>query len=143
MESISSLFESQRVAVLATQKNSQPYASLVAFTVSDDLEFFYFLTPDTTRKYDYLTANPQVAILVSDDENKADDIYNAISVTGTGVASVVQNPHGKKELQMFLRKHPQLKAFSEAPETVFVCIHMKQYAMVNQFQNVVNIEIRS
>lgn len=143
IETISLLFESQKVGVLSTQKDRQPYASLIAFSVSDDLENLYFLTPDTTRKYDYLVSNPQVAILVNDSKNRADDIYNCVSVTGTGVAVVLQKAAAKKQLHSFLEKHPHLKSFSDALDTAFICIQMKQYVMVNQFQNVVSIDIGS
>lgn len=142
-DQIASLFESQRVAVLSTQKDNQPYASLVAFTVSETLEQFYFLTPKTTRKYDYLISNPRIAVLVHDSKNKADDIYNAVSVTGTGVASVVNKVEEKEALQTFLKKHPHLEEFSSESTTALICVTMEQYVMVNEFQNVVEITIKS
>ncbi len=143
MQQISDLFASQRTAVLSTQKDNQPYASLVAFTVSDDLNHFYFLTPRATRKYDYLTANPKVAVLVNDSKNQAEDIYNAVSVTGTGVAFVVEKTEEKNALLTFLKKHPHLEEFSNEPTTAFVRITMKQYVMVNAFQNVVEFTVTS
>lgn len=140
-EKISSLFESQRTAVLSTQKNGQPYASLVAFSVSQDLSCFYFLTPVQTRKYDYLTANPKVAVLVNDTKNRADDIYNSVAVTGTGVAFVVDKIEEEEMLRDFLKKHSHLEEFSRDPATAFIQIKMKQYVMVNEFQNVVELDI--
>lgn len=143
MDQISSLFESQRVAVLSTAKGNQPYASLVAFSVSSDLEQIYFLTPGATRKYDYLTANPKVAVLINDSRNKADDIYTAVSVTGTGIAHAADKVEEKNALAAFLEKHPHLEEFARAPETVFIRIEMKQYVMVNEFQNVVELSLPS
>ncbi|MFO7750716.1 MAG: pyridoxamine 5'-phosphate oxidase family protein [Desulfobacteraceae bacterium] len=140
-QQIAALFASQDLAVLSTQKNNQPYASLVAFTVSSDLTLLYFLTPTTTRKYDHLTANPPVSILVHDSQNQADDIYRAVSVTGTGVAAVVDKEKEKEALALFLKKHPHLNEFSRAPTTAFICITMHRYYMVSRFQNVVELEI--
>lgn len=138
---IHELFESQRLAVLSTQKNDQPYSSLVAFAASAELKYFYFLTPKTTRKYENLTVNPKVSILVNDSRNRADDIYNAISVTGTGVSEVIDKVSEHKALDMYLKKHPHLKDFSKAPTTAFIRITMKRYFMVNRFQNVVELKI--
>ena len=141
LEKVSALFDSQRLAVLSTQKNNQPYASLVAFSASDDLEQILFLTPSTTRKYENIVANPKVAILVNNSLNKADDIYNAISVTATGIASVVEKYDNRKYLDLYLKKHPHLKEFSSAPTTALVCVKVNRYFMVNQFQNVVEIKV--
>jgi nitroimidazol reductase NimA-like FMN-containing flavoprotein (pyridoxamine 5'-phosphate oxidase superfamily) len=141
LDRISGLFATQRLAVLSTQKNNQPYSSLVAFASSPDLESFYLLTPNTTRKYENLTANPKVSILVNDSQNSADDIYTAVSVTGTGVAEVVEKDRNGDALDIYLKKHPHLKDFSSAPTSAFIRIIMKRYFMVNRFQNVVEIKI--
>lgn len=143
LNKISELFESQSLAVLSTQKNNQPYSSLVAFTPSSDLESFYFLTPNTTRKYENLTANPKVSILVNDSRNRADDIYNAVSVTGTGISEVIDKPTEQEALNIYLKKHPHLKDFSKAPTTAFIRIIMKRYFMVTRFQNVVELKVSS
>ena len=101
LKNIAQLFESQSFAVLSTQKNDQPYSSLVAFAVNSDLNYFYFLTPNTTRKYDNLKTNPKVCILVNDSQNQADDVYNAVSVTGTGVAQIIDKSIEQKALDLY------------------------------------------
>ena len=70
---LNTLFQKQHLAVLSTQQDGQPYASLVAFVVTDDLEYLYFVTPKTTRKFENLSANPRVAFLVNDSVNREDD----------------------------------------------------------------------
>ncbi len=143
LEQITTLFGSQMLAVLSTQSRDQPYASLVAFAADDNLEHIFFLTPTTTRKYENLIDNPKVAILVNNSVNKADDIHNAVSVTGIGTAAVVETSDKTQLLNMYLKKHPHLKGFSKAPTTAFICIAMKRYFMVNQFQNVIEIQVKS
>ncbi|NDY72558.1 pyridoxamine 5'-phosphate oxidase family protein [Desulfobacter hydrogenophilus] len=140
LKNIAGLFESQNLAVLSTQKDNQPYSNLVAFASSSDLKYFYFLTPNTTRKYEHLTANPKVSILVHDSQNKADDFYNAVSVTGTGVSEEIDKSMAQKALDLYLKKHPDLKDFSRAPTTAFIRISIKRYFMVNRFQNVVDVK---
>lgn len=143
IEQITTLFNSQMLAVLSTQSENQPYASLVAFAADKNLEHIYFLTPNTTRKYENMVTNPKVAILVNNSLNKADDIYKAVSVTGIGSATVVKASDETQRLTMYLKKHPHLKGFSKAPTTAFICVAMKRYFMVNQFQNVIEIKVKS
>ena len=143
LEQITTLFDSQMLAVLSTQSRDQPYASLVAFAAGDNLEHMFFLTPNTTRKYENLLANPKVAILVNNSVNQANDIYNAVSVTGIGTAAVVETSDRTQLLNIYLAKHPHLKEFSKAPTTAFICVAMKRYFMVSQFQSVIEIQVKS
>ena len=141
LEKIKTLFDSQRLAVLSTQKNNQPYASLVAFAATDDLKQIVFLTPATTRKYDNLETHSKTAILVNDSVNRAADIYNAISVTGTGIAAVASKSEKQRLLEIYLNRHPHLEPFSKAPTTALIRIAVERYFMVYRFQNVVEIQV--
>ena len=140
---IKALFESQALAVLSTQKNDQPYASLVAFATTADLGNIIFLTPNTTRKFDHLVNNPKVAILINNSLNQAADIYTAVSVTATGVAAVVESHEKNKLLDIYLKRHPHLKVFSASPTTALIRVTVNRYFMVNRFQNVVEIQVAS
>ena len=140
-DQIRDLFESQTFAVLSTQKNDQPYASLIAFATSPDLEQIIFLTPSTTRKFDNLRVNPKVAILINNSTNRSPDIYEAVSVTATGIASTVEDHKKEQYLEIFLKRHPHLSEFSKAPTTSLVSIRVNRFFMVNQFQNVIEIQV--
>lgn len=133
---IEALFDSQRLAVLATHEKDQPYTSLIAFAASSDLKSLYFMTPDTTRKYHNLTTYPNISILVHNSRNKADDIATAVSVTLMGTAEVIKKSDHSEALNMYLKKHPGLKEFAHEPATAFVRIKIKEYFLVDQFQNV-------
>ena len=89
---IQSLFLSRRLAVLATQREEKPYASLVAFAATDDLKTIIFATTRSTRKFGYLSSNPAVALLIDDRTNEASDFRNAMAVTATGKAKEVMAP---------------------------------------------------
>ncbi len=83
------LLRSQPLAVLATQNQGQPYASLVAFASSDDLKSLYFATTRSTRKYANLSGDSRVAMLVDNRSNKASDFRWAMAATATGTAKEV------------------------------------------------------
>lgn len=141
LEQIKILFESQKFAVLSTQKSHQPYASLVGFASTADLGQIIFLTPNTTRKYDNLVNNPQAAILINDSMNLPDDICKAVSVTATGTAVTVEGHDKQKLLDIYLKKHPNLQDFSNAPTTALVSLNVESYFMVNRFQDVIEIQL--
>lgn len=138
-DQIRALFDSQSLAVLASVKDDQPYASLVAYAATPDLKEIVFLTPDTTRKYDQLIHNPKVAVLINNATNQKEDIDRAMSVTATGIAAVLEHEKKNQYLDLFLQRHPHLKPFSDLKTTALVCITVDRYVLVTQFQNVVEI----
>lgn len=142
LDQIRGLFDSQNVAVLATQKNGQPYASLVFFAATPDLKEIVFLTPDTTRKYEHLIHNPKVAMLINNTTNQIEDIDVASSVTATGTAESLKYKE-KYYMDLYLNRHPHLKSFSDSPANALVRITVDRYVLVNKFQNVMDIQIRA
>lgn len=142
LSTIKALFDTERLSVLSTQRNGQPYASLVAFAVPPDLGRIIFLTPTTTRKYDNLTAAPRVAMLINNSRNQARDFYDAIAVTATGKAVIAQAHEKESLLALYLERHPHLKEFAAAPTTALVCMVVDTYIMVSRFQNVTEIRMR-
>lgn len=62
-EFLKNLFSSQRLAVLATQSERQPYGNLVAFVAANDLKYLLFATTRATRKYSNISDNPRVAMV--------------------------------------------------------------------------------
>lgn len=138
-DQIRALFDSQSLAVLASVKDDQPYASLVAYAATPDLKEIVFLTPDTTRKYDQLIHNPKVAVLINNATNQKEDIDRAMSVTATGIAAVLEHEKKNQYLDLFLQRYPHLKPFSDLKTTTLVCITVDRYVLVTQFQNVVEI----
>jgi hypothetical protein len=50
-ETIKRILDSQKLAVLATQRDGRPYGSLVAFAATDDMKNLLFATTRATRKY--------------------------------------------------------------------------------------------
>ncbi len=49
-ETIKNLLSSQRLAALSTQRNGQPYTSLMAFACTEDLKEFVVATGKATRR---------------------------------------------------------------------------------------------
>lgn len=133
------LLTSQRLAVVATHASGQPYASLVAFVVSDDLKYFLLVTSRHTRKFANLTADPRVALLVNSSTNQESDFHRAASVTVTGTAEEIVGSQRDRLLQMYLAKHPYLEEFAKSPTCALIRIHARSFYLVRNFQNVMEL----
>ena len=140
---VAELFRSQNLATLSTQHAGQPYASLVAFVASDDLDQIYFATPTTTRKYANLLADSRVAMLINSSMNQTSDFHRAISVTAVGKAKDVTGKDKKRILSQYLAKHPHLEDFVRSPTCALVRVSVESYYMVKNFQNVTELHLNS
>jgi len=137
------LLRSQPLAVLATQNQGQPYASLVAFASSNDLKSLYFATPRSTRKYANLSGDSRVAMLVDNRSNKVSDFRWAMAATATGTAEEVDPSERERALDRYLEKHPHLSDFVHSPTCAFCKIRVQTFFVVTRFQNVVEVHVKS
>jgi hypothetical protein len=64
-------------ALLSTHNGGQPYASLVAFALSNDLGSLYFATPRTTCKFSSLQRDCRMALLITKSTNKETDFHGS------------------------------------------------------------------
>ncbi len=136
------LFATQSRAVLATQEEQQPYGSLVAFAATHDLKSLLFATSRTTRKYGNLVRNPKVALVIDDRANQETDFHRATAVTAMGSGAEMKGAERKKLLDLYLHKHPGLKAFVSSPTCALVRVDVDTYYVVSQFQNVVQLPMK-
>jgi uncharacterized protein YhbP (UPF0306 family) len=140
-KTIQDLIDSQQLAVLCTQKDGHPYASLVAVAATRKLDRIIFLTPTTTRKYGNLLACPNAAFLINNSENRAEDIYQAAAVTATGTVADLKDTEKQTLKALYLARHPHLASFAAAAATALVCVNISRYILVNRFQNVFELTV--
>lgn len=135
------LFESQNLAVVATQTGGQPYASLVAFVATDDLRHLFFVTARTTRKFSNLISDSRVAVLINSSINQESDFHDAIALTVTGVAEEVIDSEKQDMLKLYLTKHPYLEDFAKSPSCALIRVAARSFYMVQNFQSVMEFHI--
>lgn len=141
-DQIQQLMKSQKLAIVSTQLDGQPYASLVAFVGTKNLKNIYFVTPKTTRKFHNLTNESRVAILINNSTNAESDFHAAISVTITGTANEVAPPEKTVVLERYLDKHPYLEDFANSPTCAIIEVTAKSYYLVQNFQQVSEFQIK-
>jgi nitroimidazol reductase NimA-like FMN-containing flavoprotein (pyridoxamine 5'-phosphate oxidase superfamily) len=137
------LFLTQRYAVLASDDRGQPFASLMAFSASEDLRHIIVLTDRATRKFCNLKANPRVALLIDDRENKGSDTQESVAVTAVGEAREMQTEEGAPLLELFLARHPYLADFAASPGCAIIRVKIKSYLLVSRFQKVIEWSVGS
>ena len=136
-ERIRRLTDSEPYAVLSTQGDGQPYASVVAFAMTADLRNAVFATPRVTRKYRLLTECDRVALLIDNRCRHPDRMMEIEAVTATGRA--VQVSLGEDFTRwsgLLLAKHPPLRSFVTSPSVALFRIEIVRFFHVERFQEV-------
>ena len=136
------LLANQPLAVLSTQNEGQPYASLVAFAASEDLKALFFATTRATRKYANLSSDPRVAMLVDSRSNEVSDFRWAMAVTATGRAEEVEGQEKDIALRTYLAKHPHLDDFVSSPTCALLIIRVERYYVATRFQSVIEVHVK-
>jgi len=125
-----------RFAVLATESEGQPHASLIAITPVEDYRILIFATYRNTRKYTNLIQNGKVAILF---ENRSINDINGqdISVlTAFGRAEEVLSGNTNQELLAHLSRHPELSTFLLSTDCAVFRVNVEAYQVVHGIENV-------
>ncbi|MDD3777031.1 MAG: pyridoxamine 5'-phosphate oxidase family protein [Actinomycetota bacterium] len=136
---IKELLRGQGLAVLATHTRDYPYTSLVAFAAAPDLSYLVFAVGSDSRKYEYLSENKIVSLLIDDRQNYADDFYLASAVTAMGEAGTLDKKDSFN-YRLLEARHPQLRDFMAQASTVLIKVTVVTYYLVTHFQEVYQLK---
>jgi Pyridoxamine 5'-phosphate oxidase len=139
-QTLRSLFTSQKLAVLASYGDDQPYCSLMAFAVSDDLKHLVVATKRHTRKFTNIQKHPGISLLVDNRKNQVDDFQQAIAVTILAMASEPLAPEHDYFLNLYLVKHPYMRNFCQSPDCALLKLTVERYLVVSSFRNLLASE---
>jgi nitroimidazol reductase NimA-like FMN-containing flavoprotein (pyridoxamine 5'-phosphate oxidase superfamily) len=136
-EFIRDIIEANRFAVLATESDSQPHASLVAVTAAEDDKNLIFATYRSTRKYTNLIHNGKVAILF-ENRNIINTHENEIHVlTAFGYASEVNTEEAERYRHLHLLRHPELESFILNSDCAIFNVPVDAYQVVTGIDDVI------
>lgn len=124
---LTNILISQKLAVLATDKDEQPYNCLVAIAGTADLKHLMCCTSRSTRKYKELTDNPRVSILIDNRSNTESDFDNALAVTATGRATEARGVEREQLAGIYLEKHANLVDFVNSQDSALIRIDVSEY----------------
>lgn len=138
-DALTHLAQRQLFAVVATQSDHKPYASLVAFALTDDFRVLTFATKRGTKKYANMKANPSVAVLLDNRSNDPGDVNTGMAVTATGTVSEAHGEERERLLRLYAEKHASLAVFAAGADTALMKVHVHCYVVVTRFQQVVTL----
>lgn len=141
-EKINNLLVSQQLAVLSTQRDGQPYSSLMAFASTSDLKNIVVATGKSTRKHQNIVQESRVSLLIDNRSNSEEDFHAAMALTVLGKVQVIEDAERTGYMELYLSRHPYLEKFLAAPTTAFLRIMVHHYLLVSSFQNVMEYNIR-
>jgi len=131
----------QKFAALSTHRAGEAHASLIAFATTEDLKGLVFATDRATRKYANLRENARIALLIDTRSNQEEDLRDAVAITASGMAREVAGREREALLVGYLRKHPQLSDFVNAPTSALILLDVLSYSIVSRFQDIVEWRI--
>ncbi len=135
-ETIRSVLERNLFAVLATQRNGQPHASLIAFTPLEGLRFLAFATYRDTLKYASIREDQRVAILIEDREDDDRRSDRRLVVTAVGEAIRMPEEDQQAHIAAHLARHPELERFLSSPDCELVGVAVHAYQVVSSIDDV-------
>lgn len=134
---IKRLVESHPFAVLCTQGQGQPYGSLVAYAVTQDLAHAVFATPKATRKFRLLSQCDHVALVIDNRPEFPDQLMAVEAVTATGRAVMVEEGDDFERCARLLTgRHAYLTKFVRSASCGLFRIQIVRYFHVSRFQEV-------
>lgn len=135
-DTILRVLERNRFAVLATQRDGQPHASLMAFTPLEGLRFLAFATYRETLKYESIRHDPRVAILVEDRESDPRSSGQRLVLTALGEAIETPEEERHAYIAKHLTRHPGLQNFLSSSECEFIRVAVHAYQVVGGIDDV-------
>lgn len=137
---IDSVLSSQKIAVLGTSKDGEPYSCLIAFTITDDLKEMVFATMRQRLKYANIMANPRVTLIIDNRDAKESDFNDTTSITMVGTAWDVKGDGREQYASLLLNRHPELTDFVNSPDCAVIRVEIDKMYIVSEFESVVKIK---
>lgn len=133
LENMKALVKEKDVCVLATVSAEKPHCSLMSYVADDDCREIYMVTQRQSRKYENLTRNPQVSLLIDTREEHLGSRRpeaKALSVNGTfqDIDDEIKKNHIRTKL---LERHPHVKEILDHPDAVILCIRVNSFLLLN------------
>jgi nitroimidazol reductase NimA-like FMN-containing flavoprotein (pyridoxamine 5'-phosphate oxidase superfamily) len=136
---IDKVLDSQRIAVLGTSKDGEPYSCLVGFALTEDLKELVFATMRERLKYRQMEANPRVTLMIDDRDVQNSDFNDTTSLTIVGSATDIMGTDRERYASLLLKQHPVLTEFVSSPDCAVMRVAIDKIYVVSEFESVVKI----
>ncbi len=137
------LLRRPRLAVLATQGDGEPYASLVAVVAAADGTRLWFASRRGTRKFANLLAGCRVALLFDNRRNRADDFVRAVTAMAAGKVSELAGAARIKAVALLMQQHPALREFLADAQTALLEVQVERWRVIRNFEEAVDVATKN
>ena len=131
IEILRDTLESQKLAVLSTQKDGYPYANLVAVAYSNNYKSMVFVTDRNTRKFENMKSSSDVAILFDNRKTDAYDFDSVVAITAVGKAVESSEEETDYLKSIYIDRHPDLIAFINSPSSALMKVDVERYIIAS------------
>ena len=135
-EYISNVLQTCRLAVLATEGNGQPHASLIVITPFSEFRQMIFATYRNTRKFENLLMNGRVAVLIQGEDTDSSFKKSGFALTAYGSAQEVGEEDYEQIMQAHLNRHPDQASFVLSEDLALIRIKVETYQVVRGIEDV-------
>ena len=127
---ICTVLQTNNFAVLATEGNGQPHASLIAITPLENCSKLFFATYRNTLKYSNLKRNSKLAFLIENREVTIQNTQTSIVLTIVGYATEINIADNEAACQAHLSRHSELESFLKSSDCALFLVTAQSYQIV-------------
>ncbi|MDD5723894.1 MAG: pyridoxamine 5'-phosphate oxidase family protein [Syntrophales bacterium] len=135
-EFVEDALQVSRFAVLSTEGDGQPHASLIAITPAGDYRQMIFATYRGTRKYRNLVENSKVAVFIDGRDMVTSGPRESFVLTALGNAEEIENAEHNEALRAHLERHPDLESFLRSADCALFHVTVGAYQVVRGIDDV-------
>jgi nitroimidazol reductase NimA-like FMN-containing flavoprotein (pyridoxamine 5'-phosphate oxidase superfamily) len=135
-EYIEAVLKTSGFAVLATDGNGQPHASLIAITPFGNFRQIIFATYRDTLKYRNLSNNNKVAVLIESGVINIKGLNQSVVLTIIGHTEEVSVEENEAAYQAHLKRHPEMESFMLSSDCTLFLVIAQSYQLVNGIDDI-------
>jgi len=129
-ESIEGIIKTRRFAVLATEGEGQPHASLIAITPFGNFRQLIFATYTNTRKYRNLVHNSKVAVLIEGLNVNMKGLKESVALTIIGHSEEISIEENEAAFNTHLKWHPEMESFMLSSDCALIMVIARSFQIV-------------
>jgi nitroimidazol reductase NimA-like FMN-containing flavoprotein (pyridoxamine 5'-phosphate oxidase superfamily) len=137
IEKMKALVKEKDVCVMATVSGGKPHCSLMAYVTDDDCSEIYMITHKHTKKYENLTENPSVSLLIDTrEEHLGSRRPGAKALTVNGRYHRMDSEERKTLFRAkMLERHPHMRAFINHPDAELLSIKIASFLLLDGLED--------
>ena len=129
-EYIEAVLKTSGFAVLATEGDGQPHASLIAITPFGNFRQIIFATYRDTLKYRNLSHNNKVAVLIESRVVNVKSLEESVVLTIIGHTEDIRIAENEAAYQAHLKRHPEMESFMLSSDCALIRVMAQSYQVV-------------